>query len=338
MLYAQYMRDWRRLEGVSTEEWLLRLSGRRTFEMIWRPFLRAKFGEGFDCIPATYLWARLVRMQSTRSGFAQKELVGHLVGGHQALVKAMAKWIEKVGGNIHVGCPVQEIMIEEGRAWALRFGNKAIPYDAVVATMQVPMYRRLIPDAFPTYHGFLDKIEYVGIIVPLLVLDRPLSGYCTLNMTDDRFSCTGVIETTTYIDPQFVGGHHLVYLPKYTAPDSWWQQLSDDEIRTIWLYELEAMFPSFDRSWVRDFPIHRAPYVEPLHGLDRTDHIPSIKTPVENLYLATTAQIYPELTNGESVSRHARRAAQIVLDEQYNSYDPQMGQRSHVADNERIVV
>jgi hypothetical protein len=47
--------------------------------------------------------------------------------------------------------------------------------------------------------------------------------------------------------------------------------------------------------------------------LNSTDLIPSVETPVENLYLATTAQIYPALTNGESVSRHASQAAQIVL-------------------------
>ena len=338
VLYAQFVRDWRRLEGISTEDWLLRLSGRRTFENIWCPMLRAKFDEGFDSIPATYIWARLVRMKSTRTGLAQKELVGHLIGGHLTLIKAMAKCIEKVGGKIHLGCPVQEIMIENGRAWGLRFGNKAIPYDAVVATMQAPLYRNLIPDAYSTYHRFLDKTEYMGIIAPLLVLDRPLSGYWTLNITDDRFSYTGVIETTTYIDSQFVGGHHLVYLPKYTAPDSWWLQLSDEEIRTIWLHELETMFPSFDRSWIRYFPIHREQYSEPIHRLNGADHIPTIKTPVENLYLATTAQIYPELTNGESVSRHARRAAQIVLDEQYRAYLPQRGQVSQLADNECVAV
>jgi protoporphyrinogen oxidase len=338
VLYTQSLRDWRRLEGISIEDWLLRLSGRRTFENIWRPMLRAKYGEGFDAIPATYIWARRAQMVSTRAGFAKKELVGHLIGSHLALVKAMAMWIEKLGGKIHLDCPVQEIMIEDERAWGLRFGNTAIPYDAIVATMQVPTYRRLIPDAYPTYHGFLDRIEYMGIIAPLLVLDRPLSGYCRLSIADDRFSYSDLIVTTTYMDPQFVGGHHLVYLPKYTAPDSWWQQLSDDEIRTIWLYELEAMFPPFSQSWIRYFPVHRERFIEPLHRLGGTDHIPSIKTPVENLYLATTAQIYPELTNGESVSRHARRAANIVLKEQYRSLFPQRDQPSHIADDERVAV
>jgi protoporphyrinogen oxidase len=338
VLYAQFVRDWRRLEGISTEEWLLRLSGYRTYENIWCPMLRAKFADGFDSIPATYIWARLVRMKSTRTGLAQKELVGHLIGGHLTLIKAMARWIEKVGGKVHLGSPVQEIMIENGRAWGLRFGSKAIPYDAVVATMQVPIYRHLIPDAYSSYHGFLDETEYMGIIAPLLVLDRPLTGYWTLNITDDRFSYTGVIETTTYIDPQFVGGHHLVYLPKYTAPGSWWQQLSDEEIRSIWLHELETMFPSFDRGWIRYFPIDREQYSEPLHRLNGTDHIPSIKTPVENLYLATTAQIYPELTNGESVSKHARRAAYIVLEEQERLHLAQTSRISQASVNDRVVV
>jgi hypothetical protein len=63
--------------------------------------------------------------------------------------------------------------------------------------------------------------------------------------------------------------------------------------------------------------------VEPLHGLNATHLIPEIKTPVENLYLATTAQIYPALTNGESVSRHASETAQIILkDSQTRSFSP----------------
>jgi protoporphyrinogen oxidase len=43
VLYAQFVRDWQQLEGISVEDWLIRWSGRRTFENIWRPMLRAKF-------------------------------------------------------------------------------------------------------------------------------------------------------------------------------------------------------------------------------------------------------------------------------------------------------
>jgi protoporphyrinogen oxidase len=315
VLYAQFVRDWYRLESTSVEEWLLRWSGQRTFENIWRPMLKAKFDGGFENTPATYIWARLVRMKSTRSGASQKEEAGHLIGGFMTLIKAMAERIVAAGGKIHLRCPVQEIVIEQGRAQGVRIGHEMHPFDTVVAALQVPILRQLIPNADQDYHDLLGKTDYLGVICPLLVLDRPLTGFWTLNITDDRVPFTGIIETTTYIDPEFVGGHHLVYLPKYTAPGSHWQQMSDQEIKETWLQNLGTMFPDFDRRWVRSFLVHRERYVEPLHWLNSTHLIPEVKTPVENLYLATTAQIYPALTNSESVTRHARQTVQTILEE-----------------------
>lgn len=315
VLYAQFIRDWQQLEGVSVEQWLTRLSGQRTFENIWRPMLKAKFDGGFEDTPATYIWARLVRMKSTRGGANQKEEAGHLIGGYITLLKAMAQRIETAGGKICLDCPIQGVIIEQGQVKRVRLPQETRTYDAVVVTSQLPVFRRLLAGNRPDYDQFLKKTEYLGIICPLLVLDRPLTGYWTINITDDSIPFTGVIETTTYIDPQYVGGHHLVYLPKYTAPDSPWQQKSDEEIEAIWLENLETMFPEFDRSWIRYFIVNRTRYVEPLHGLNSGHLIPNIRTPIKDLYLTTTAQIYPALTNGESIVQHAQRAADMVLED-----------------------
>jgi protoporphyrinogen oxidase len=312
VLYAQFVRDWQQLEGISVEKWLVRWSGQRTFDNIWRPLLRAKFDGSFDDTPATYIWARLVRMKSTRGGTSQKEEAGYLIGGYNTLLKAMLTRIEAAGGQLHLACPVDEIVIDQGRAVGLRVQGDMRPFDAVVVTSQLPVFRRFIPQAGPDDHALLAKTDYLGVICPVLALDRPLTGYWTINITDDSIPFTGIIETTAYIDPQHVGGHHLVYLPKYTAPGSPWQQKSDDEIRQIWLGHLQAMFPDFDPARIRHFVVNRARYVEPLHGLNAAHLIPPIKTPVQNLYLATTAQIYPALSNGESVTRHARQAAEMV--------------------------
>ena len=312
VLYAQFVRDWHKLEGISVEEWLVRWSGRNTYENIWRPLLKAKFDGSFSQTPATYIWSRLVRMKSTRSGANQKEESGHLIGGYITLIKAMAERIEATGGKIYLRCPVNKVILKEGKAIGLQIDGDDRLFDSVVVTMQLPIFQRLIPDAGQDYLQYLGQTEYLGVIAPLMVLDRPLSPYWTLNITDDQIPFTGLIETTTYIDPQYVGGHHLLYLPKYTAPGSEWAKLPDDEIREIWLKNLERMFPAFKREWIRYFLVHRERYVEPLHQLNSTHMIPDINTPVENLYLATTAQIYPGLTNGESVSQHARQAAQII--------------------------
>jgi len=319
VLAAQFVKDWRRLESVSVQDWLLKWGGPGTFHNIWRPMLKAKFDGGFDNVPATWIWSRLVRMKSTREGANQKEMAGHLIGGYITLIKAMTEKILANGGEVLLKTPVKEIVIEDGKAMGIRLASgEVVKYDKVVCTMQAPIFQRLIPGADPDYQAALSKTEYLGIIAPLLVLDRPLSGNWTLNITDDRFPFTGVIETTAYIDPKYVGGHHLVYLPKYTAPGSEWQKKTDDEIKQIWLENLQTMFPDFDVSSIRYFLIHRERFVEPLHGLNETDLVPAVKTPIGNLFLATTAQIYPALTNGESVSRQARHSAEDVLGDSVN--------------------
>jgi protoporphyrinogen oxidase len=316
VLNAQRVSDWHELEGVSVEDWLLKWSGPGTYKNIWRPMLKAKFDGDFSNVPATWMWSRLVRVKSTRQGASQKEMAGHIIGGYITLIKAMAERIEAAGGKIHLKTPVQEVVIEKTaqgeRATGLKVNGQYKSYDAVAVTSQTPIFRKLIPNASKAYHDFLGKTDYLGIVCPLMVLDKPLTGYWTLNITDDRVPFTGVIETTTFIDPKYVGGHHLVYLPKYTAPGSDWLNKTDAEIKQVWLDNLKSMFPDFNPQSIRYFLVHRERYVEPLHGLNSTDLIPTVKTPVDNLYLVTTAQIYPALTNGESVSRHGHEAADLI--------------------------
>ena len=314
ILAAQRVRDWRQLESVGIEEWLVRWGGENAYRSLWRPMLRAKFDGGFDQVPATWIWSRLVRMKSTRQGAAQKEQAGHLIGGYRTLLEKMADAIRAAGGTIQVSAPVQEIVVAHGRVLGLRMGDRLLPHTTVVCTLQAPLFSRLIPGADAAYRAHLNGQEYLGVLCPLLVLDRPLTGYWTLNITDETVPFTGIIETTAYIDPAYVGGHHLVYLPKYTLPGIAWQTKTDAEIEAVWLDALARMFPDFDRTAVRYFLVHRERYVEPLHRIGECDAIPTVTTPVANLYLATTAQIYPALTNGESVGRHAEQVRQKVLE------------------------
>ena len=91
------------------------------------------------------------------------------------------------------------------------------------------------------YRARLTDVPYLGIVCPLMVLDRPHSGYWTLNIADTSMPFTGVIQTTAYIDPKYVGGHHLVYMPKYTAPGSRWQQMPDADVIGLALATLKQV-------------------------------------------------------------------------------------------------
>jgi protoporphyrinogen oxidase len=310
---AQLVRDWRRLETIGIEAWLRRWSGNGTFTKLWHHMLTAKFDGHYEHVPATWMWSRLVRMKSTRSGANQRESAGHLIGGYATLLNAMADRIRAAGGRIHLNCPVREIAIENQRVVGVQLQQRFWRGGPVVSTMQAPVCRRLIPGAPAGYQKSLNAVPYLGVVCPLFVLDRPLSDYWVLNVADSRIPFTGIIETTAYIDPKYVGGHHLVYMPKYTAPGSPWQQMSDNDVLELAMVTLKQVAPAFDRRSVRYARVHRERYVEPLHGLDSHRATAGIETPIEDLYLASTSQIYPALTNGESIVRHTRAVAELIL-------------------------
>lgn len=311
--YAKVVRDWRKLETIRVTDWLKRLSGKRTFESIWRPMLRAKFDGNYDDTPATYIWSRLNRVSSTRKGADQREMAGHFIGGYITMLEAMAEKIREAGGTIKLGYPIQQIVARDGCLSGLKTADGLLDFDAVVCTMQTPLFLKLTSGLSNEYREQLGHSKFLGIVCPMMALDRPLTGYWTLNITDERIPFTGIIETTSYIDTQYTGGNHLVYLPKYTFADSDWFKMSDEDVRETWLSYLEKMFPEFKREWIRHFIVQRARLVEPLHPVNCTDQIPAIQTPVRGLYLANTEQIYPALTNGESVTAHARQATEAIL-------------------------
>lgn len=314
VLAAQRVRDWRELESESIESWLRRHGGQRVFEALWQPMLRAKFDGNWDDVRATWIWSRFARTETTRRGVAQKQQAGHIIGGYKALLDALARRIEAAGGRIHLSSAVREVVIENDRVTGIDCGGRITPCDGVALTMQSPVSARLLPRAPAFYRSALERQPYLGVVCPLVVLDRPLTGNWVLNIADAGVGLTGVIETTTFIDPKFVSGHHLVYLPKYVRPGSSWLTASDYSIIDQWTAWLEALVPQFDRRAIKHVLVHRERYVEPLHAVGAADPLPDLQSPVRGLFLATTAQIYPALTNGESVTRLARRATGAILD------------------------
>ncbi|MCS6841409.1 MAG: NAD(P)/FAD-dependent oxidoreductase [Roseiflexus sp.] len=313
ILRARRVKDWRALEQIPVVEWLTQLSGRRTVEQIWKPLLRAKFDGSFDNVPATYIWARLVRTTDTREKGGAVEKMCFLPGGYAMVIDALAKAITARGGQITTGVAVQQVRVSDGRVCSLRLSDGEIDSDGVVLTLQTPIARRLLPPEAAEVNARWSLLEdYLGIVCTLLVLRRSLSPYYTLNITDERIPFTGVIETTNLIDRQFTGGYHLVYLPKYVAPNNLFAQMNDEALQRSFLVYLRRMFPDLRSDDIAAVRIGRERYVEPLHPIGRTDDIPPFTTNIAGLYLVNSSQIYPQLTNGEAAVAHAAQAAAVI--------------------------
>ena len=308
ILRARTLRNWRTLDRIPAKDWLIQVGGEDTFEEIWRPLLETKFDGVYDNVSATYIWAWLNRMSAIRHIPQLQGRVGYLRRGHYSLIKALADRVRARGGDLQTQVRVREIHVSNGQLQTIRTHTGTAEFDVLVAAIATPTFARLIPGADRDYLALLDKSKYLGLICPVMVLSKPLSKYWTLNITDPNIPFSTIIETPHPTHPNC----HVVHLPRYIAPDNDWMGVPDEDIRQAWISHLKPIFPEFDESHILHFAVSRSRYVEPIYNIKMLDDTPAIETPYNGLYLANTAQVYPELPTSESAIAHARRVADIV--------------------------
>ena len=316
IVYAQLNSDWRTMDKIPVERWLMQVSGRQVYEKVWKPLLRAKFDTTYEDVPATYIWSRLKRMLGTRQGVTSKEMMCYLENGYFTLIEGLLKKCEAQGVQLHLESAVKEISITDGRATGIQFEDGThVTHDIIVSTLPSSVLAPLLPAAPQDFQQKLASQQYLGVLCPLLILKKRLTPYYVINITDDRIPFTAVVETTNLIDPAHVGGRHLVYLPRYLAPDNEMYTWDDEQVKTAWLDYLHRMFPDFDDTSIEAFIVQRARYVEPIRPMNTLEQIPTIKTPVAALYMGNTAMFYPDLGNGEAVTRFTTDITTRILED-----------------------
>ena len=320
VLAARRLRDWHQLEHRTAMEWMTETSGKRVYATVWQPLLEGKFGPYAPEISAVWLWNKLVLRGSSR-GRRGEEVLRYFKGGFVQLAEAMAAEISRRGGRVLLNANVRELIIDnEKRISGVRYGTEAVLADAVIATMALPLFASLVePLVSSTYASSLRKIGYLSNRCLVLALDRPLSSTYWMNVADPSFPFVGLIEHTNLDEPQHYGGDSIVYLSKYISSDSELVSLSDEDYLTYAIPFIRRIFPDFSRDWILQFKTHFARYAQPIVVREYGRLLPSMSTPIENLFLCTMAQIYPEDRGTNYAVREGRKVARLVIEKMANS-------------------
>ena len=109
IFYASRLKDWQSLEKKTVEEWLTRLSGKKTFDKIWKPLLKAKLGEAYKETAASFIWATIQRMYSARKSGLKKEMFGYVRGGYARVLERFGEELVKSGVEIRLNARVENI-------------------------------------------------------------------------------------------------------------------------------------------------------------------------------------------------------------------------------------
>ena len=109
IFYASKVKDWKTLEKISVEDWLVKLSGRKTFEKMWKPLLKAKLGEAYKETSAAFIWATIQRMYAARNSGLKKEMFGYVRGGYARVLERFGEHLRAKGVEIRLNSRVEKI-------------------------------------------------------------------------------------------------------------------------------------------------------------------------------------------------------------------------------------
>ena len=314
ILWASKIRDGRPLESELVADWLRKWSGAGTFEKIWLPLLKAKLGETYERVSASFIWATIARMYQARHSGMKKEMFGYVAGGYAHLLCRFAEHLAANGIDIRTGCPVNEVRRESEGMLSVNCGDHSnMEFDRVVLTVPSPALPTLCPQLSEAEQAQHSRIEYLGILCASVVLKRNLANYYVTNITDQWVPFTAVIEMTSLVDSAELDGKHLVYLPHYVSQDDPAWELSDEQLEERFLAALERMYPHFQRSDVEAFRVSRVRNVMALPTLNYSDTLPSMTTSVPGLFAVNSAQIVGGTLNVNEVIGIADTAFQQHL-------------------------
>lgn len=109
IFYASKVKDWRRLEQLDVEKWLTRWSGKKTFEKMWKPLLKAKLGDAYTKTAASFIWATIQRMYSARNSGMKKEMFGYVRGGYARVLERFGEILVEKGVEIRLNSRVKSV-------------------------------------------------------------------------------------------------------------------------------------------------------------------------------------------------------------------------------------
>ena len=305
-LFLRLTNNWRALEKMTADSWMIKWAGQNVYEKMWKPLLIGKFGPYYQDVNMAWMWAR-IKARTTR--------LGTFEGGFQNFANLFAEKLRGMGVEIRLGTPIRFIKRDPAKGLLVDAGGVEA-FDQVLVTTSPALTAKLCLDLPEDYLKGLLELKSMGAVVMVLSLKNQLSkeGYYWFNLPKEAgFPMLALVEHTNYVSPEHFGGDHIVYAGDYLELSHEYFSLSDEQLLEVYLPALEKINPEFKRNWIKKFWVFRTNYAQPVPLPNHSKNIPTIRTPIKGLYFASMSQVYPWDRGTNFAVEIGRRAAKMMM-------------------------
>ena len=318
-LRLKLIKNWKKLESISAYQWLSKHVSDRTFEIIFEPLLRGKFGRYYKDICMPWFWAKIqTRVSSRNKKF--DEILCYPKNSFSLLIKKLENEIQNQGGSIKHGHLITSINTKDNKVSSVNYisDNKSKHienFDAVVSTAPYSILSRLITlDKSITEK--MNKVQYMSAVVMILILKNPISNYYWLSIADKEFPFLGIIEHTNLLPKEKYNNNNIVYITNYVEEDNELLNMNYEEVIEKYTPFIKSINNTFSKDEIIDYKFNKINYAQPIIPINYSSYRIPIKLPVFGLYSANTAQIYPEDRGTNYSVDLGQKVTNIILEDE----------------------
>ena len=318
-LRLKLIKNWKKLESISAYQWLSKHVSDRTFEIIFEPLLRGKFGRYYKDICMPWFWAKIqTRVSSRNKKF--DEILCYPKNSFSLLINKLETEIQNQGGLIKHNHLITSINTQDNKVSSVSYisDNKTKHiknFDIVVSTAPYSILSRLITlDKSLTEK--MNKVQYMSAVVMILILKNPISKYYWLSIADKDFPFLGIIEHTNLLPKEKYNNNNIVYITNYVEEDNELLNMNYEEVIEKYTPFIKSINNTFSKDEIIDYKFNKINYAQPIIPINYSSYRIPIKLPVFGLYSANTAQIYPEDRGTNYSVDLGQKVTNIILEDE----------------------
>ena len=326
VILARVFNDPWKLDKITAKKWLQTFGGKKAYQVLWEPLLRSKFDLDADAISGTWIWNKFkLRGASRQKGLANESL-GYPEGGFMPLLQAMIHKIVSSSGKIELNTRINKININDDGTFCLDDAStssslnqqrfKKVLFtgssESFLSMLPFSISQKIISHQETAVPFGIEGIGYKANLCLQLTLSNSLSPWYWITVSDSALPFVVVVEHTQLTGKEPYGSH-IVYLSRYLSANDPLYSKSDDEVIECFLQGLHSMFSEFERGSVLNLKLTRSRYAQPIVTVGSGSRRSPVKLPIEGLFLAGMAQIWPEDRGLNYAILQGINAAQVMI-------------------------
>lgn len=291
IIKIKLIKNYKKIENFTAEEWIKKNCGDRIYKKIWEPLLITKFGNKKNKISMAWLWGKINLRGSSSTLYGEK--LGYLEGSWDEFTNKLYNYLINKGCKIKLNTEVKKVFKRNNELYVHLEGEEK--FDFIVNTVAYDISKDILKDVINKEESLkMNELEYTSAKTLIIYSKKSLTPFYWINIGDRKIPFGGIIEHTNMIDKKIYENNNIIYISNYMYKNDKMYMLTKEELFELYYPFLKKINNNFNKHDVIKIEMYEEIYAQPVITINYSKKMLNKQLIEDRVFMATMAQIYPE--------------------------------------------